>query len=115
MKAFIAILLTLILVVAQSGAATVSSVSCPQACCGCCAGGCAGRDCCIDRSEGAPQSQPAVPAPIGADNQLGPVLLATAFPFFATPQILCFVPTLPAADSTVVPIPLFRRDCTFLL
>jgi hypothetical protein len=112
-KAFFAILLTLILVAAQSGAATASPTPCPKARCGCCAGGCAGRDCCLERSDGAPQSQPAAPA--APEHQLEPLVLAVTLPGSAPLRVSRFLPTSPAAVSAVVTVPIFRRGCTVRL
>ena len=86
MKAFVAILLTLILVAAQSGVATTSSVASP-AYCGCgCASGCADTGCSVGKSNDTLVPQLAAPAPGSSETELSPLLLALRRPAASPPR-----------------------------
>jgi hypothetical protein len=113
-KTIVVSLLNLLLVAAQTLAATGardSTVPNRAACCGC---GCGGQQCCMTKSSAPAPAQPASPAPSVSQNQtlllLPAAMLAqatatpTAFELSSAPSLL----TIPSA------VPVFRRNCIAL-
>ena len=115
MKTFLANLLSLLLLAAHTLAATSGTPCLRQgrpACCGC---DCGDGACCMAKGSPRPQSAPAAPAPSISQNQL---LLLLPASLVAQVPVALVVSELPArfpAAEVEGPVPLFCRNCSFLI
>ena len=115
MKTFLASLLSLLLLAAQT-AAGPSAGSClrqgPPACCGC---DCGDGACCLAKGLPRPQSAPAAPAPSISQNQLLLLLPASLVAQAALPLAASVLPAPFPGAEVAGAVPLFCRDCSLLI
>jgi len=110
LKAFVFILLSALLVLAQGDASSYAAAATPKkSCCGC-----HGR-CCVSKSSPAPKSPPAVPA---TPFSLKPPVLALGLPAHILSAPTRPAQIIPRADSSLLethPLPLYERNCVYLI
>jgi len=113
MRAVVAIVFALVLALAQSVSARVTGLATGQP--GCRACRCAARNCCLGKSDQAPAPVPAAPANTLSPNQHH--LLLSPGPAFAAPPVPPATRLSSVSFFLVSPqaVPLYERDCAFLL
>jgi hypothetical protein len=113
MKRALAILFSLALVWAQAASLLAGDVAASAKKCPACS--CQQAGCCSPQSAPTPQPTPAAPAPAAAKN-LSPALtlLATAMATWPNDEAKVF-PTLSPLSSKGTRVPLYTRNCSFLI
>ena len=110
MKQAFAILFALTLVFGQPLAASTAHIA-PSACCHC--GGT--KQCCVRDAAQSSRETPALPAPVSTQNNLQTVLWLTVSLIAPIPAQHCRDAAADFTAATPTAVPLFTRDCAYLL
>jgi hypothetical protein len=117
-KAFFAILLILVQVAASFGVATCAPAAGKPAGKSCCCQGncaCAPGSCCVGQPDRPSQPAPAAPARPSVENDSAWLLPAAELSLRTPPDTSLLLPPASLAASPAAAVPVFCRDCAFLL